>query len=235
MPASASPHALLRLRTPHVSLPEVTKTASPQEHLRGSHPPFGKPPGDLESKWVLRNWFRPAQIASPAPPPSSEIQKVSERRPSGPLQYNETKSLIRNWFRVAQNAKRHPHGPPQPHRAIPPNPKMICHNPAMRTLSICLLSAATLCAQVDFTALKELKYRNIGPFRGGRAVAVAGQREIPSGVQPIFGRSRSTANGSGFSPPLGCLHCAPIARSRESARQTRRYRADHSGLPIQIE
>ena len=112
-----------------------------------------------------------------------------------------------------------PHGPPQPHRAIPPNPKMICHNPAMRTLSICLLSAATLCAQVDFTALKELKYRNIGPFRGGRAVAVAGEREIPSGVQPIFGRCRSTANGSGFSPPLGCLHCAPnreISRIREA-------------------
>ena len=50
----------------------------------------------------------------------------------------------------------------------------------MRTLSICLLSAATLCAQVDFSALKELKYRNIGPFRGGRAVAVAGVTTQPS-------------------------------------------------------
>ena len=50
----------------------------------------------------------------------------------------------------------------------------------MRTLSICLLSAATLCAQVDFTALKELKYRNVGPFRGGRAVAVAGVTTQPS-------------------------------------------------------
>jgi len=58
--------------------------------------------------------------------------------------------------------------------------KMMYHNPAMRTLSICLLSAATLCAQVDFTALKELKYRNIGPFRGGRAVAVAGVTTQPS-------------------------------------------------------
>src|ERR1035438_7750132 len=93
MPASASPHALLRLRTPHVSLPEVTKTASPQEPLRGSHPPFGKPPGDLESKWVIRNWFRPAQIASPAPPPSSEIQKVSERRPSGHYNTMKLKAL----------------------------------------------------------------------------------------------------------------------------------------------
>jgi photosystem II stability/assembly factor-like uncharacterized protein len=36
-----------------------------------------------------------------------------------------------------------------------------------------------LCAQVDFTALKELKYRNIGPFRGGRAVAVAGVATQP--------------------------------------------------------
>ena len=203
MPASASPHALLRLRTPHVSLPEVTKTASPQEPLRGSHPPFGKPPGDLESKWVIKNWFRPAQIASPAPPPSSAIQKVSGRRPSGPLQYNETKSFIRNWFRVAQNAKRHPHGPPQPHRAIPPNPKMICHNPAMRALSICLLSAATLCAQVDFTALKELKYRNIGPFRGGRAVAVAGEREMPA-LRP---QSRDLANPRG--KPVGTERTTP--------------------------
>jgi photosystem II stability/assembly factor-like uncharacterized protein len=57
---------------------------------------------------------------------------------------------------------------------------MMYDNPAMRTLPICLLSAATLCAQVDFTALKELKYRNIGPFRGGRAVAVAGVTTQPS-------------------------------------------------------
>ena len=52
----------------------------------------------------------------------------------------------------------------------------------MRNLSLWLLSTAVLCAQVDFTAtsLKELKYRNIGPFRGGRAVAVAGVASQPS-------------------------------------------------------
>ncbi|HTQ58462.1 MAG TPA: hypothetical protein VMI94_28565 [Bryobacteraceae bacterium] len=50
----------------------------------------------------------------------------------------------------------------------------------MRTLSACLLSAGILCAQVDFSALKELKYRDIGPFRGGRAVAVAGVTTQPS-------------------------------------------------------
>jgi photosystem II stability/assembly factor-like uncharacterized protein len=52
-------------------------------------------------------------------------------------------------------------------------------NPAMRNFSLLLLSAGMLCAQVDFTALKELKYRNIGPFRGGRAVAVAGVATQP--------------------------------------------------------
>ena len=50
----------------------------------------------------------------------------------------------------------------------------------MRNLSLLLLSAGMLCAQVDFSTLKELKYRNIGPFRGGRAVAVAGVATQPS-------------------------------------------------------
>jgi photosystem II stability/assembly factor-like uncharacterized protein len=49
----------------------------------------------------------------------------------------------------------------------------------MRMLCILLLSAGMLCAQVDFSALKELKYRNIGPFRGGRVVAVAGVTTQP--------------------------------------------------------
>jgi photosystem II stability/assembly factor-like uncharacterized protein len=56
---------------------------------------------------------------------------------------------------------------------------MMYDNPAMRNFSLWLLSAGMLCAQVDFTALKELKYRNIGPFRGGRAVAVAGVATQP--------------------------------------------------------
>jgi len=57
---------------------------------------------------------------------------------------------------------------------------MIYYDPAMKNLSAWMLSAGLLYAQVDFTALKELKYRNIGPFRGGRAVAVAGVTTQPS-------------------------------------------------------
>ena len=49
----------------------------------------------------------------------------------------------------------------------------------MRKSWVWLLSAGALSAQLDFTALKELKYRNIGPFRGGRAVAVAGVTSQP--------------------------------------------------------
>jgi len=36
----------------------------------------------------------------------------------------------------------------------------------MRNAWLWLLATGMLCAQVDFNALKELKYRNIGPFRG---------------------------------------------------------------------
>ena len=50
----------------------------------------------------------------------------------------------------------------------------------MRKLCVFILSAGLLSAQVDFSTLKELKYRNIGPFRGGRAVAVAGVTSQPS-------------------------------------------------------
>ncbi|MGA3041701.1 MAG: hypothetical protein ABSF54_13020, partial [Bryobacteraceae bacterium] len=50
----------------------------------------------------------------------------------------------------------------------------------MRNAWLWLLATGMLCAQVDFNALKELKYRNIGPFRGGRAVAVAGVTSQPS-------------------------------------------------------
>ncbi|HUJ50692.1 MAG TPA: hypothetical protein VLW25_10850 [Bryobacteraceae bacterium] len=44
----------------------------------------------------------------------------------------------------------------------------------MKTLATLMFSAFVLTAQPDLNSLKELKYRNIGPFRGGRAVAVAG-------------------------------------------------------------
>src|SRR5260370_21417168 len=51
----------------------------------------------------------------------------------------------------------------------------------MRTLATLIASALLLSAQPDFNSLKELKYRNIGPFRGGRVVAVSGVTSQPSG------------------------------------------------------
>ncbi len=50
----------------------------------------------------------------------------------------------------------------------------------MKTLLALLASALALAAQPDLNSLKELKYRNIGPFRGGRVVAVAGVTSQPS-------------------------------------------------------
>ncbi|HTS47294.1 MAG TPA: hypothetical protein VMH05_05085 [Bryobacteraceae bacterium] len=50
----------------------------------------------------------------------------------------------------------------------------------MKILVALTFSALLLCAQPDLNSLKELKYRNIGPFRGGRAVAVAGVTSQPS-------------------------------------------------------
>ncbi len=50
----------------------------------------------------------------------------------------------------------------------------------MRIFAAFLVSAFLLSAQPDFNSLKELKYRNIGPFRGGRAVAVSGVTSQPS-------------------------------------------------------
>lgn len=50
----------------------------------------------------------------------------------------------------------------------------------MKTLVALTFSALILTAQPDLNSLKELKYRNIGPFRGGRAVAVAGVTSQPS-------------------------------------------------------
>ncbi len=49
----------------------------------------------------------------------------------------------------------------------------------MRTCAALLASCVLLCAQTDLNTLKELKYRQIGPFRGGRAVAVAGVTSQP--------------------------------------------------------
>src|ERR1700741_3333566 len=48
----------------------------------------------------------------------------------------------------------------------------------MKILAALLLPIA-LVAQPDLNSLKALKYRSIGPFRGGRAVAVAGVTSQP--------------------------------------------------------
>ena len=66
-----------------------------------------------------------------------------------------------------------------------------------------MLSAFLLNAQIDLNSLKELKYRSIGPFRGGRVVAVTG---VPS--QPnvyYFGATgggiwKTTDAGSSWAP-----------------------------------
>jgi len=50
----------------------------------------------------------------------------------------------------------------------------------MRPFGAFLACAFVLSAQPDFNSLKELKYRNIGPFRGGRVVAVSGVTSQPS-------------------------------------------------------
>jgi len=50
----------------------------------------------------------------------------------------------------------------------------------IKTFALLLASALVVSAQPDLNSLKELKYRNIGPFRGGRVVAVAGVTSQPS-------------------------------------------------------
>ena len=45
---------------------------------------------------------------------------------------------------------------------------------------VALLAGGSLFGQVDLNSLKELKYRNIGPFRGGRAVAASGVTSQPN-------------------------------------------------------
>ena len=50
----------------------------------------------------------------------------------------------------------------------------------LRVLLSVILAASLAGAQVDFSKLKEFKFRNIGPFRGGRVVAVAGVTTQPN-------------------------------------------------------
>ncbi len=50
----------------------------------------------------------------------------------------------------------------------------------MKTLAAFFVTTLLLNAQIDLNSLKELKYRNIGPFRGGRSVAVSGVTSQPN-------------------------------------------------------
>ena len=50
----------------------------------------------------------------------------------------------------------------------------------MKLIAAFVLSALLLIAQTDLNSLKELKYRNIGPFRGGRVDAVSGVTSQPN-------------------------------------------------------
>jgi len=50
----------------------------------------------------------------------------------------------------------------------------------MRILAAILFTSFAARAQTDLNTIKELKYRQIGPFRGGRAVAVAGVTSQPN-------------------------------------------------------
>jgi photosystem II stability/assembly factor-like uncharacterized protein len=50
----------------------------------------------------------------------------------------------------------------------------------MKILAVFSVSASLLLAQPDLNSLKELKYRSIGPFRGGRVDAVSGVTSQPN-------------------------------------------------------
>ena len=73
----------------------------------------------------------------------------------------------------------------------------------MRSCVLVLSSCVFLCAQTDLNTLKELKYRQIGPFRGGRAVAVAGVTSQPNTY--YFGSTgggvwKTTDGGASWTP-----------------------------------
>ena len=50
----------------------------------------------------------------------------------------------------------------------------------MKFLAAFIFFSSILSAQPDLNSLKELKYRSIGPFRGGRVDAVAGVTSQPN-------------------------------------------------------
>src|ERR1700682_3786721 len=59
-------------------------------------------------------------------------------------------------------------------------PRHVLFSTCMKTLAAFFATALLLSAQPDLNSLKELKYRSIGPFRGGRSVAVSGVTSQPN-------------------------------------------------------
>ncbi len=57
---------------------------------------------------------------------------------------------------------------------------LVLFSTCMKTIAAFFATVLLLSAQSDFNSLKELKYRSIGPFRGGRADAVAGVTSQPN-------------------------------------------------------
>ena len=73
----------------------------------------------------------------------------------------------------------------------------------MRILSAFFAFTLLLCAETDLNSLKELKYRSIGPFRGGRVDAVTGVTSQPNVY--YFGATgggiwKSSDGGAGWQP-----------------------------------
>ena len=102
-----------------------------------------------------------------------------------------------------------------------------------------LLSALVLSGQTDLNALKELKYRSIGPFRGGRVDAVAGVSSQPnvyyfgatgggvwkttdngSSWEPITDGQIKTGSGKSCSIWAGAAGSAPAPRERDGGHRT---------------
>jgi len=71
---------------------------------------------------------------------------------------------------------------------------------------------------VDSTILKSLKWRNVGPDRGGRSIAIAGVRGQPKvgyfGARAVGSGKRPTVANTGPTSPMGRSIAHRSARSR---------------------